>query len=94
EEEARRHPQKNIITKAIGIEKELRLDEGDVKEVKLKPGDYLLLCSDGLSDALPDEDILKTVLSARSLQEAVKLLIDKAYSFGSDDNITVVLYRH
>ncbi len=94
EEEARRHPQKNIITKAIGIEKELRLDEGDVKEVKLKPGDYLLLCSDGLSDALPDEDILKTVLSARSLQEAVKLLIDKAYSFGSDDNITVVLYHH
>ena len=94
EEEARRHPQKNIITKAIGIEKELRLDEGDVREVKLKPGDYLLLCSDGLSDALPDEDILKTVLSARSLQEAVKLLIDKAYSFGSDDNITVVLYRH
>ena len=94
EEEARKHPQKNIITKALGIEEELKLEPEDIKKIALKPGDYLLLCSDGLSDALTDKDILNTVMNARSLQDAVKFLIEKAYSMGSSDNITVVLYRH
>ncbi len=94
EEEARKHPQKNIITKALGVDEEIRLDPEDIKKVNLKPSDYLLLCSDGLSDALTDRDILNTVMNARSLRDAVKFLIEKAYSLGSNDNITVVLYRH
>ncbi|ASJ03497.1 hypothetical protein A3L09_09605 [Thermococcus profundus] len=94
EEEARRHPQKNVITKALGIEPEIKIDEGDIKKVNLQEGDYLLLCSDGLTDALRDEEIASTLLAAPSLEEAAKMLIEKAYAYGSNDNITVVIYRH
>lgn len=93
-EEARRHPQKNIITKALGIAPDIKIDPDDIKTIQLKEGDYLLLCSDGLSDVLSDKEIAKTVVLAPSLKEAVNNLVDKAYSYGSDDNITVVLYRH
>ncbi len=94
EAEARVHPQKNILTKALGISPEIKIDPEDIKTIQLKEGDYLLLCSDGLSDALTDEEIAKTVLASPSLEEAVDALIEKAYSFGSTDNITVVLYKH
>ncbi|NJF25684.1 Stp1/IreP family PP2C-type Ser/Thr phosphatase [Thermococcus sp. Bubb.Bath] len=93
-EEAKRHPQKNIITKALGIQSDIEIDPEDIKEITLEPGDYLLLCSDGLTDVMSDEEIAKTVLNAPSLKEAVDLLIEKAYGMGSTDNITVVLYRH
>ncbi|EEB74762.1 Stp1/IreP family PP2C-type Ser/Thr phosphatase [Thermococcus sp. AM4] len=94
EAEARVHPQKNVLTKAIGISPEIRIDPGDINTIQLKEGDYLLLCSDGLSDVLTDEEIAKTVVTSPSLEEAVQTLIEKAYSFGSTDNITVVLYKH
>ncbi|AFL95917.1 putative Serine/threonine protein phosphatase [Thermococcus cleftensis] len=93
-EEARKHPQKNVITKALGISQTINIDRNDIKKVSLQKGDHLLLCSDGLSDALPDSEIARTVLAAPSLEEAVKILVEKAYGYGSDDNITVVLYRH
>ena len=94
EAQAREHPQKNILTKALGISPEIKIGPEDIKTIQLKEGDYLLLCSDGLSDALTDEEIAKTVISSPSLEEAVDALIEKAYSFGSTDNITVVLYKH
>ncbi|AEK71921.1 Serine/threonine protein phosphatase 2C (PP2C) [Thermococcus sp. 4557] len=93
-EEARKHPQKNVITKALGISQTITIGRNDIKKVGIQKGDYLLLCSDGLSDALPDSEIARTVLAAPSLEEAVKILVEKAYGYGSDDNITVVLYRH
>lgn len=93
-EQAKHHPQKNVLTKALGISETIEIGPEDIKEVTLSEGDYLLLCSDGLSDVLEDQDIAVTVVNAPSLREAVDLLIEKAYSLGSDDNITVILYRY
>lgn len=87
-EEAREHPKKNIITRAVGAPKEL---EADHFIVDLDENEYLLLCSDGLHGMVEEEKIKEVVTSDRSLEEKTKELIEEAKSNGGRDNISLVL---
>jgi len=80
--------QKNIITRAMGIEKKVR---PDFFEEELADGDYVLMCSDGLSNMIPDEEILQVILGTGSLEEKTDTLIRKANENGGNDNISVIL---
>jgi len=86
-EEARVHPEKNMITRAVGIGNDVNVD---VLTLHLKDGDKLLLCSDGLSNICTDEEIA-FVLREKTAETAVKTLIDLANMGGGNDNITVVI---
>ena len=85
-EEARVHPRRNVITRALGIEAEVLVDSG---EFKIKEGQSLLLCSDGLSNFITKEEI-KDIFDNFDIQDVVKALVDKANNNGGGDNITVV----
>ncbi|MFV0362783.1 MAG: Stp1/IreP family PP2C-type Ser/Thr phosphatase [Suipraeoptans sp.] len=87
-EEAKHHPDKNIITRAIGVKDSV---EADVYEYQIKRGDIVLMCTDGLSNMVEDEDMFDIVKTARDLVEAVHMLIEKANSNGGRDNIGVVI---
>jgi serine/threonine protein phosphatase PrpC len=91
EEDARSHPLKNIITRALGMEPTV---EVDVKWEKAKTGDIFLLCSDGLTDLVPDGEISKHMIGgAGKLEVIAKNLIEAANSAGGTDNITVGLCK-
>lgn len=87
-EEAKHHPDKNIITRAIGAKEDVKID---FFEYHLKEGDIILMCTDGLSNMVEDEEMLHIVRGSRDLIEAVERLIDKANQNGGLDNIGVVL---
>lgn len=87
-EEAKNHPDKNIITRAMGVKEDV---EADIYEYKLRKGDIILMCTDGLSNMIEDEDMFDIVKSARDIVEAVLMLIEKANSNGGRDNIGVVM---
>lgn len=88
-EEARFHPKKNIITRAIGVN---RTVSTDFFEVALTKGDKVLLCSDGLSNMLSDQEILTVIKENQdNYDSAVKQLIACANNSGGKDNISVVL---
>ena len=87
-EEAKHHPDKNIITRALGAGRDVDVDFFDVR---LTPGDILLLCSDGLSNMVPDEDIRQVILTSETLEEAGRRLVSMANDNGGRDNIAVVL---
>jgi protein phosphatase len=89
-EEARFHPQRNVIYRTIGDKSKI---EVEVSANLLDPGDYLLLCSDGLSGMLDDQTILKRVLEASDPQAACDALVAAANAAGGDDNISVVLVQ-
>ena len=86
-EEAEHHPQKNIITRALGVD--YRLDP-EFTSVAVHPGDILLLCSDGLTNMISDEEIA-LVLREVPFFEAPSILVDRALQAGGQDNITVLL---
>lgn len=87
-EEARFHRDKNIITRAIGGKEEVEID---FFEYHLKKDDVILMCTDGLSNMVEDEDMFDIVKGARDIVEAVQMLIEKANSNGGRDNIGVVM---
>ncbi len=87
-EQAREHQDKNIITRAIGAEDELKID---FFQVKLKKGDFILLCSDGLTNMLEDEEIRMILLGQRDIVGKAEALVAAANQNGGKDNITVVL---
>ena len=87
QEEARTHPRKNVITRAIGVEKTL---EPEYDCCRLRSGEILMLCTDGLTNALPDERIA-SILREQPFYEAAQVLIDTANACGGPDNITVLL---
>ena len=89
-EQARNHPKKNIITRAIGEEGDPQIDFFDVA---LNRGDIALLCSDGLTNMVEDAQIFRIIHASENLQEAGKKLIDAANRAGGKDNISVVLAR-
>lgn len=89
EEEAFKHPQKNIVTKTLGIESEVKADFHPIE----LDDNIFLLCSDGLTDSLRDEEINEIVLRSKNLKAACDLLIDKAKEKGGEDNITVILAK-
>ncbi len=86
--DAKDHPDKNIITRAVGVAPELEID---FFEIEIKNGDIILLCTDGLTNMIEDEDIRRIVLSQRDIVERTEKLIETANENGGKDNITVVL---
>ena len=88
EEEATHHPDKNIITRAMGVKDKV---EPDFFEYRLKGGDTILMCSDGLTNMVDDDEIFQIVKSARDIVEAVETLIQRANENGGSDNIGIVL---
>jgi len=87
-EEARKHPMKNVILRAVGIDENLSLDL--VRGI-LSAGDLFLLCSDGLTDMVEDSDILAVLASTAILTQKAEKLVEIAKTAGGHDNITVVL---
>ncbi|MGN1145558.1 MAG: Stp1/IreP family PP2C-type Ser/Thr phosphatase, partial [Acetatifactor sp.] len=87
-EEARNHPDKNIITRAIGA---LDTVEPDFFTEELKEGDMILMCSDGLTNMLEDEEIRMILSGARDIVEKAQELVQAANENGGRDNISVIL---
>lgn len=87
-EEAEHHPQKNVITRALGTE---RTVETDVFHCELEPEDMILLCSDGLTGMLSDTEIAEIMWSEGSAEEHLEQLISIANQRGGYDNITIVV---
>ena len=90
EAQAEEHPQRSIITRALGPEPAVDVD---VQEVEAAPGDLFLLCSDGLTSMLDDDRIRQIINEADSLDGATRDLVDAANAAGGRDNITVVLFQ-
>lgn len=90
EEQARVHPLKNVVTRALGSEKEITVD---LQEQEVRGGDLYLICSDGLTTMLNDEEIAERLDAARPLEVICRGLIDEANARGGLDNITVILLR-
>ena len=88
---ARNHPDKNIITRAIGATGNVNID---FFEVPLRDKDIILMCSDGLSNMIEDKDILEIVASEESLESKAAGLIATANENGGSDNISVVLIAY
>ena len=86
--EARLVPDRNIITRAVGAEDNITVD---LFREEIMDGDILLLCSDGLTTMLEDEQIAEIVFSYRSLEKAADRLIYEANMAGGKDNISVIL---
>ena len=89
-EEARTHPRRNIITRALGTQGD---NQPDLLAADVKPGDIWLLCTDGLSGMISDEQIARTMNAYRSLDEMADSLMEQALAAGGKDNITLILCR-
>ena len=89
-EEAESHPQRSVITRALGTEPDVDVD---TFTVDAEPGDIYLLCSDGLTDMTSTRDILAAVESSNDLDDAARALVRAANDGGGEDNITVVLFQ-
>lgn len=90
-EEAEVHPQRSVITRALGTEADVDVDAFSVRP---RPGDVFMLCSDGLTSMVPDDVILSIVeRTPHDLDRAAKSLVDEANRGGGEDNITVVLFE-
>ncbi len=87
-QKARSHPLRNVILRAVGLQEDLSLD---LLQGRLLPGDIFLLCSDGLTSMLTDDQIGQVLAQASDLQAVAATLIENANAAGGDDNITVVL---
>ncbi|MEN6419043.1 MAG: Stp1/IreP family PP2C-type Ser/Thr phosphatase [Clostridiaceae bacterium] len=89
--QARIHPQRNIITRAMGISPVVDVD---LFECDWEPGDVLLLCSDGLHGSVEDEDIAEALQSDLNLETKCELLVRRALNNGGTDNITIILVQN
>ena len=89
-EQARTHPHRNLITRALGAEPVLM---ADCFRQSLSPGDCLLLCSDGLSNVVNEQEILYEVIHGGAPEDCCQRLLDIALSRGAPDNVTVVLVK-
>jgi serine/threonine protein phosphatase PrpC len=90
DEQAEDHPQRSIITRALGPEPEV---EVDVQTVPASPGDVFLICSDGLTTMVSDEEIARLLSGASSMEAAVRALVDEANRAGGRDNVTALAFR-
>ena len=89
-EEARRHPQRNLITRALGTAKEVK---ADLFEREVAPGDALLLCSDGLINEVTYQEIQEELQSGGTTEKICRRLMDRALACGAPDNVTIVLFQ-
>ena len=87
-ESARNHPDKNIITRAIGARDDI---EPDFFNLELQAGDLVLLCSDGLTNMMDDEEIRRILTEGGSLQDRAEKLVETANRNGGKDNISVIV---
>jgi len=85
------HPERSILTRAVGLDARIPVDTPD--PLDLRPGDQCLLCSDGLTEAVPDPTIAELLSTDEDGNAACRSLIDAANEAGGPDNITVVLVR-
>ncbi|MDE7220139.1 MAG: Stp1/IreP family PP2C-type Ser/Thr phosphatase [Oscillospiraceae bacterium] len=90
EEEARRHPNRNIITRALGPDREALSDS---YRVSLEPGDCLLLCTDGLTGTVTDQELADEILRGTEDNQCLDRLLELAKGQGAPDNVTAVLLR-
>ena len=88
--DARVHRLKNIITRSVGFQDVVDID---IESWTVRPGDLFLLCSDGLTNMVSDDELRTVLMEKQSLVEACSELIDLANARGGDDNITLVLAR-
>jgi protein phosphatase len=90
-DQARGHPLRNVVTRALGGRLDLAVD---MQVRKLKPGDVLLLCSDGLTTMVPDEEIAAVLERTQGdVEETARALVAAANEHGGEDNITVLVLR-
>ena len=89
-EQARRHPQKNLITRALGTSRKVK---ADLFQETVAEGDWLLLCSDGLINEVTDQEIHQEVLAGGTPQEICQRLVIRTLDSGAPDNVTVVLFH-
>ena len=87
EEEAMVHPKRHMLLQAVGVEDEIK---ADLLKIDVKEGDRILLCSDGLTDMLRDEEITELIALA-DLEEAGQQLLEKALDNGGRDNVSLIL---
>lgn len=90
EEEMVHHPQKNIITRSLGTHDELKLD---ILEVEKEHFDHMLLCTDGLTDYVTQEEMLAAHLAQPDKKKFVEQLVDLAKARGSQDNISLLIFK-
>jgi len=90
EEEARRHPERNVLLQAIGVRPRVELA---LRSAGIDPGDILLLCSDGLHSQMATEEIFELVSGSQDPDQACDALVELAYRRGGPDNITAVLVQ-
>ncbi len=89
-EQSRNHPRKNLITRAVGTSRNV---DADFFSLTLREGDRLLLCSDGLSNVITDEEISEALRFTQDADTACRLLMEMALDRGAPDNVTVVVLR-
>jgi serine/threonine protein phosphatase PrpC len=89
-EEAETHPQRSVITRALGTDPDVDVD---TSAVDAEPGDIFLLCSDGLTTMVGDEEILRALAEREALEDAARALVRAANRRGGEDNITIVLFQ-
>jgi protein phosphatase len=89
-EQARTHPLRNVVTRALGGRPDL---EVDMLVHEAQEGDLLLLCSDGLTSMVPDDEIARVVRECEGVEEVAHRLVAEANARGGEDNITVVLLQ-
>ena len=89
-DEARLHPQKNLITRALGAD---AAAQPDLYQLPAVPGEFLLLCSDGLSNVVTDQELLYEVIHGGASDQCCQRLLDVALSRGAPDNVTAVLLQ-
>lgn len=85
-EEARNHPERHVLTKALGVEEEAQVD---IREAPLHPGDVMLLCTDGLTAALNEEAIVRIL--SEGFDDAAERLVGAANQAGGGDNVTILI---
>ena len=90
EEEQRKFPHKNVITRALGMRETVQVD---IRSHQIKSGDVYVLCSDGLSGMVIDDQICQIATNAKSLERAVAELVDAANRNGGTDNVTTLLLQ-
>ena len=87
---AESHPARHVITRALGVDADIDID---ALRVDLEPGDVVLLCTDGLSGPVADDEMLEVVQASLTLEDAAEQLVQRANAAGGPDNVTVVLAR-
>jgi len=90
-EEARTHGLRHVVTRSIGSRNQFKVE---VSEQPLEAGDIFLLCCDGLTDKVEDQELQRILLHGQDLEATCRTLVNTANGAGGDDNITVVLLRY